>query len=94
MVFEAQGGVESRAAAILHRIAEAVATAEGLDSAGCKRAMLEKLAIIVARAHARAVRRRASRTIQLQTDDRGVKRIIAEISLESSEASGNAELFF
>ena len=63
MVFEAQGGVEPRAAAILHRIAEAVAAAEAAEVSTVKAQMLQRLAIIIARATTNAVlRRRAPRT--------------------------------
>ena len=58
IVFEAQGGVEPRGAAILHRIAEAVATVEGKDVVKIKSQMLQRLAVILARGCASAIRRR------------------------------------
>ena len=63
MVFEAQGGVEPRAAAILHRIVDAVAAAELADAKALKSHLLQRLAAIIARGSANAVhRRRAPRT--------------------------------
>ena len=59
IVFEAQGGIEPRAAAILHRIAEKVATIEGADPARIKAQMLQRLAVIIARQNAAAILRRA-----------------------------------
>ena len=44
MVLEFQGGVEPRAAAILHRIAEAVAAEENADKGLIKKTMLERVA--------------------------------------------------
>ena len=49
IVFEIQGGIEPRASAILHRIAEGVAAAEDLDLVACKKALLDRLAPIFAR---------------------------------------------
>ena len=61
-VFEAQGGVEPRAAAIAHRIAEAVAAAEATEACTVKSQMLQRLAVIIARGSASAaLRRRAQR---------------------------------
>ena len=61
MVFELQGGVEPRAAAILHRIASCVASCEGLPVAECKRQFFDRLALIIARRASSMVRRRCSR---------------------------------
>ena len=58
IVFEAQGGIEPRGAAILHRIVGAVAAAEGTDATRLKSEMLRRLAVIIARASARAIHRR------------------------------------
>ena len=58
MVFTCQGGVERRAAAILHRIAECVAAAEEKEIETVKGEMRQRLSILVARGNARAVRRR------------------------------------
>ena len=58
MVFEMQGGVEPRCAAILHRIAAAVATVEDADLHMIKSAMLQRIAILIARGNARAIKRR------------------------------------
>ena len=58
LVFESQGGVEPRAAAILHRIAGAVAAAEGGNAARLKSEMLQRLAVAIARFSARAIHRR------------------------------------
>ena len=58
MVFEVQGGVEPRCAAILHRIAIAVAAAEGSDIQVTKAALLHRIAILIARGTAESVRRR------------------------------------
>ena len=51
MVVEAQGGIEPRAAAILHRIVEAVAKVEGTAAAESKRELLHHVALILARAN-------------------------------------------
>ena len=59
MVFEAQGGVEKRCAAVLHCIAEAVATAEERDPAVIKQELLQRIGLALLRSNARAVRRRA-----------------------------------
>ena len=58
MVFEMQGGVEARCAAILHRIASAVAHVEEADPVILKAQLLQRVAIIVARGNAKAVKRR------------------------------------
>ena len=59
VVFEAQGGMEPRAAAILHKVAEAVATIEGADPAKIKAQMLQRLAVIIATQNASAILRRS-----------------------------------
>lgn len=82
VVVEMQGGVEPRAAAILHRIAEAVAEAEGLDQGSCKRTMLEQLALIVSRRTSKMIRRRVAKASAYGYKGRPLKRVIAEISLE------------
>ncbi len=82
VVFELQGGVEPRAAAILHRIAETVAAAEDLDVAACKHAMLERLALILARRSSNMVRSRASKA-NARPRGQGLKRALAELSLPS-----------
>ena len=58
MVFEIQGGIEPRCAAILHRVATAVATVEGADFVVTKAALLQRIAVVIARGTADAIRRR------------------------------------
>ena len=58
LVFEAHGGVDLRAYAILHRIAEAVATAERADPVVRKSELLQKIGLIFVRAQSRSVSRR------------------------------------
>jgi len=58
MVFEAQDGIEPRAEAILHRIAEAVAKVEVKEASRIKSEMLQRLATIIARETASAIFRR------------------------------------
>ena len=97
LVFEAQGGVEPRAAAILHRIAESVATVEGRDTAACKREFLQCLAVIVARNSSRAIRRRAAmrpRADGNRRAERGIKRALEESAADSAATSSGRELFF
>ena len=74
IVFEIQGGVEPRAAALLHRIAESVAAAEGLDVAKTKSEFLQRLGVIIA-----PVQRRGEQK-QISTAARGLKRALGEIA--------------
>ncbi len=94
VVIEAQGGVEPRAAAIFHRIAEGVAVAEGRDAGECKRTLLQRIALIIARANARSVRRRGSQSLAPTAANRGLKRALAETILEASECGAHAEMWF
>ncbi len=81
-VLEMQGGVELRAAAILHRIAVAVAEAEGSEQGSCKKTMLERLALIVSRRTSKMIRRRVAKASASGNTGRALKRVIAEISFE------------
>ena len=58
LVFEAQGGIEPRAAAILHRIAELVAALENGEVAKLKAQMMQRIATIIATQNALAIARR------------------------------------
>ena len=58
IMLEAQGGYAKDAIAVLHRPATAVAVTEGADAASIRDRLLQQLAVTVARASARAVRRR------------------------------------
>ena len=58
VVFEAQGGVEPRAAAIMHRIVETVAALENGEIARLKADMMQKIAVIIASQNALAISRR------------------------------------
>ena len=58
LVFDAQGGMTSETAGVLHQLANAVAHAENLQLAACKEDMLQRFAVIVDRASARAILRR------------------------------------
>ena len=58
VVFTTLGGIEPRGAAILHRIAECVAAAEGAQLDQIKSDMLQRLTICVARTSAQTIRRR------------------------------------
>ena len=82
VVFDAQGGVEPRAAAILHKIAEAVAVTEGRDMGSCKHEMLQRLAVIIAWTNSRAVRRRIAPRISAERSAhiRGSKRVLDEMA--------------
>jgi hypothetical protein len=82
IIFENQGGVEPRAAAILHRIAEAVAAVEGGAVDDCKRVMLERLALVIARRNSGFVRRSAAMMHVCTSTSRVLKRAIAETYLE------------
>ena len=79
IVLETQGGVEPRAAAILHRIAALAAGAEGLEVERAKADLLQRLAIIIARAGARAIQRRTVPAPQT-TSARTLKRTFGEIA--------------
>ncbi len=89
IVVEAQGGIEPRAAALLHRIAEAAAKAEGADEAETKRELLERLALILARANSKSISRRSGQ--QIQASHRGIKRAVEEVT---SLEAGSAEMWF
>ena len=80
MVFEIQGGIEPRAAAILHRIADGVAAVEDLEPDVCKRAMLERLALVLARWSSKMIRQRVAKTHVSRAGQR-LKRVLAEVSL-------------
>lgn len=82
IVFECQGGLEPRAAAILHRIAVAVAAQEEADAGLIKTTMFERLALIIARGNSRAIRRREAKVFAIESN-RGVRRILAETALEA-----------
>ena len=83
IAFEFQGGLEPRAAAILHRIAAAVAAQEDADAAVIKKSMLERLALIIARRCSRAVRRRDAKA-RIGRGNQRVKRILAEAVLDTA----------
>ena len=89
IVVEAQGGIEPRAAALLHRIAEAAAKAEGADKAETKRELLERLALILARANLNSISRRSGPKIE--ASHRGIKRAVEEVT---SLEAGSAEMWF
>ena len=65
----------------MHRIADAVASAEGADPARTKAALLQRIAVLIARATAKAVQRRdvqhtaspihSSSAMQILTDAEG-----------------------
>ncbi len=85
VVIEAQGGIEPRAAALLHRIADAVAKAEGTDAADAKRQLLQRIALILARANSRSIAKRSCRPIE--PEHRGVKRAIDELAVSRAAAT-------
>ena len=58
IVLESQGGYSRAAASLLHRLADVVASAEGTDASVIRQRMFEQIAIAVARAKARAIKRR------------------------------------
>ena len=58
IVLEAQGGHSRAAASFIHRLADAVASAEGADTNWIRTRLFEQLAVAIARANVRAVRRR------------------------------------
>ena len=58
MVFEAQGGMSKEIGAVLHKLAKAVAQAEGSDQQQCKQDLLQRIALALARHCASAIRRR------------------------------------
>ena len=58
MVMSAQGGMTTAMGAVLHGIANAVATVEGGDPAALRLDLFERLAIAVTRANSRAIMRR------------------------------------
>ena len=68
MVFETQGGAAKETAAILHKLAKAVAQAEGTDHAKCKDEILQRIALSLARHGASAVKRRRP-PVQCSTND-------------------------
>ena len=89
VVMECQGGLEPRAAALLHRIAEAVATNEGLDAATCKRQLFDNVARIIARRTSAMVRRRAAKRPEDSTSRR-LKRFLADTRLETTKSTAAA----
>ena len=58
MELSAQGGMTSAMGAVIHGIASAVATVEGSDADLIRQDILERLAICIVRANARAVTRK------------------------------------
>ena len=66
--------------AILHKIAEAVATVEGLELTNVKRDMIERLAIHIARSNARAIARRRA-TLAAGFGNGPCQRVIAAAAL-------------
>ena len=61
VVFEIQGGIELRAAAILHRIAKAMSAKKTSTPSVCKKHLLEHLALIIARWSSKTIRRRVAK---------------------------------
>ena len=57
MVMSAQGGMTPAMGAVLHAIADSVATVEGNDATAIRKDLFERPGIAVARANARAVAR-------------------------------------
>ena len=58
LVFEAQGGMCSETAAVLHGVAVAAADGLGRDALSVKQELLSKIAVILARAAANSIHRR------------------------------------
>ena len=86
MVFEMQGGIEPRAAAILHRIAEAVSATEDLEQEVCKKTMLERLALIIARWSSKMVRRRVPKPVSGRQCG-SLKRALTEVYLDADNGA-------
>ena len=62
LVFTVQGGIETRAEALLSRIAKEISEAEGTSQAAVKKEMLEAISVSLARAASKAVLRRRPHT--------------------------------
>ena len=60
MVFESQGGMATEAAAVLHKLANAVAQAENSDPSKMKAEILQRIGLALARRAASAIKRRRS----------------------------------
>ena len=58
VMLEAQGGIEPRAAAVLHKVAETVATIEPADAAKVNAQLLQRLAPVFRRQNASRMARR------------------------------------
>ena len=66
MVMTTQGSMTPAMGAVLHSIAEAVATVEGSDPIAVRLDLFERLAIAVARANSQAIARRRVRRTDCQ----------------------------
>ena len=82
MVMTAQGTMTPAMGAILHKIAEAVATVEGLEPSGVKQDMMERLAIHIARSNARAITRRRAALAAGASTSAAQRTLAASVLLE------------
>ena len=58
IIFEAQGGMSTEAAALVHRLAAVVSAVEGASALTIRNRLFDQLAVIVARCNGRSIRRR------------------------------------
>jgi hypothetical protein len=72
LVFEHQGGTTPEGTAVLHAISAAVATAEAREAAEVREELLGRIAVVLARANARAVVRRASAVLEVPPEPHGL----------------------
>jgi len=84
MIFETQGGAAKETAAILHKLAKALAQAEGSDQGKCNNDILQRIALIIARHGASAVKRRR-RLIPCVSADASIRELQRSQLLESAE---------
>ena len=64
IVFDAQGGMTMEASVVIHQLAKTLAQVENRQLADCKQEILQRFAVIIARANSTAIRRRASERAQ------------------------------
>ena len=58
LLFDAQGSMTQETGVIVHQLAKAVARAENTEFEGCKRDIVERFSLIIARANSRSISRR------------------------------------
>ena len=78
VIFEAQGGMSTEAAALLHRLAGVVSSVEGAAALTIRSRLFDQLAVAIARGNGRSIRRRR----EALPADSSLRAVCADLGLE------------